>query len=156
MNRRHFMSSTAALAATAFVPLPLLAKTNVLPGEKTAAALEAVFAFMEDYGFLSVDTKAGLFSYYPKSFLTLASLKEQVNRYALKYGSCDHWARVEFMLTIRQNLTERFGDDLTAHLAWFDTPNSDLYGETPRQMMTTLSYPDMMHVVKVSQPFAST
>lgn len=151
MNRRKFLSTTAMAALMVGIPLPIAAKTMVSPGDKTISAIEAVFAFMQEYGFHDVDTKAGLFSYFPKSFETLANLKKCVLERTLDWGSCDHWARVEFMLSIKQALTERFGEDVGAQLAWLDNPHTDLLGKTPRHMMTTLDYGDMMLVVKIAQ-----
>jgi hypothetical protein len=148
MNRRQFVTTVSAAAIAAIAPMPTLAKVSIAPGTETIGALDAVFQIMEDYGFDRLNEKAGLFSYYPDSFADFDELYDVVHRFAVEWNQRDHWDRVGFMLTIRQKLTKRFGDDLSAHIEWLDTPHCTFGDKTPRQMMSTLSYPDMYWVVK--------
>jgi hypothetical protein len=149
MNRRQLMVTAGAAAIFAIAPVAVVARAYADPGTETAEAIDSVFQIMEEYGFNQIDSQAGLFSYYPGSFQSLNQLNENVRRLA-GWGQRDIWGRVDFMLNIRKKLERRFGDDLSAHIAWLDAPHPALYGKTPRQQMNTLHYFDLAQVAQIA------
>jgi hypothetical protein len=138
---------TTAIAAT--IPITAMTSTSVAPGTKSIEALDYVFQIMEDYGFSQVDDKAGLFSYSPGHFKSFDKLYKIVYRYGIQFRQQDIQDRMGFLISIRQKLTERFGNDLSAHVSWLDTSHSKLWGKTPREMMSTRGYFDILSVVRV-------
>ena len=142
MNRRKFMATTAMTAASVAIPFQAISAPTVLKAE---TALEYVFRIMKEYGFHTVKDKAALFSYYPYQFETEAQLLDLTTK-PWFLASIDTRNRLVFLMTIRQKLSERFGDNLTAHIEWLDQPHADFNGLTPREKMLMLHYADMQHV----------
>lgn len=156
MNRRQFMTTVSATALAVATPISALAGTTITSGAKSVRRLDIVFQIMEDYGFSQVDDKAGLFSYYSGQFEDFDQLYKIVHRTGVQCGQRDLQDRMGFLLTIKQKLTERFGDNLLAHMTWLDTLNSKLRDRTPREMMSTRNYFDIRQVVQILEEESDT
>jgi len=149
MDRRKFLVTTGASVCTLALPLQTLASVVSIPKAGTVESIDYVFQIMSEYGFNSIDERAGLFSYYPRNFKSMDDLYKSVHKLTVRWGSQDHLDRIRFLATIRQKLVERFGRDISAHLTWLNQPSSEFRGKSPREMMSTLGYFDLQHVVHV-------